>query len=141
MGGARPRNNLTQGAAGRKPTLLDQVRELLRAKYDSIRTEDAYVSWIRGFILFSDKRHPKERGWAGGRPVSFGSGDASRGESVNAENAENAEERGGEKLCCVTRLRRICWRMAPIFGPRRNGSGTKSLTPERRRSEGRRSKR
>jgi integron integrase len=42
--------------------LLDQVRDILRLKHYSIRTEEAYVNWIRRFILFHDKRHPKEMG-------------------------------------------------------------------------------
>jgi hypothetical protein len=42
--------------------LLDQVRDTIRLKHYSIRTEEAYVNWIRRFILFHDKRHPKEMG-------------------------------------------------------------------------------
>jgi integron integrase len=42
--------------------LLDQVREKIRLKHYSIRTEQAYVSWIKRFILFHDKRHPIEMG-------------------------------------------------------------------------------
>jgi len=38
--------------------LLDQVRQALRLKHYSLRTEQAYLSWIRRFILFHDKRHP-----------------------------------------------------------------------------------
>jgi len=46
----------------RKPPkkLLDQVKEKLRLKHYSIRTEDAYVSWIRRFILYHNKKHPKD---------------------------------------------------------------------------------
>ena len=44
------------------PKLLDQVRHKLRAKHYSIRTEEAYVGWIRRFILFHGKRHPREMG-------------------------------------------------------------------------------
>jgi hypothetical protein len=40
--------------------LLDQVRDTLRLKHYAIRTEEAYVDWIRRFILFHDKRHPRE---------------------------------------------------------------------------------
>jgi hypothetical protein len=40
--------------------LLDQVREVIRIKHYSIRTEEAYVQWINRFILFHGKRHPKE---------------------------------------------------------------------------------
>ena len=42
--------------------LLDPVREVIRKKHYSIRTEQAYVQWIRRFILFHDKRHPKHMG-------------------------------------------------------------------------------
>jgi integrase len=42
--------------------LLDQVRDLMRTKHLSIRTEKAYCSWIRRFILFHHKRHPAEMG-------------------------------------------------------------------------------
>lgn len=42
--------------------LLDQVRELIRIKHYSIRTEQAYVQWIRRYILFHRKRHPSELG-------------------------------------------------------------------------------
>jgi integron integrase len=40
--------------------LLDQVRDALRAQQYSIHTERTYVRWIRRFIVFHDKRHPKE---------------------------------------------------------------------------------
>jgi site-specific recombinase XerD len=45
-----------------EPKLLDQVRDLIRLKHYSIRTEQAYLGWIRRFILFHHKRHPKEMG-------------------------------------------------------------------------------
>jgi integron integrase len=44
------------------PRLLDLVRERLRVKHYSIRTEEQYVSWIRRYILFHGKRHPREMG-------------------------------------------------------------------------------
>jgi site-specific recombinase XerD len=43
-----------------KPKLLDQVRDVIRRKHYSIRTEQSYVEWIRRFILFHHKRHPRE---------------------------------------------------------------------------------
>jgi len=46
-----------------KPKLLDQVREKIRFKHYSIRTEQAYTDWIRRFILHFGKRHPREM-WA-----------------------------------------------------------------------------
>ena len=42
------------------PKLLDQVRGKIRLKHYSIRTEQAYTDWIKRFILFHDKRHPKQ---------------------------------------------------------------------------------
>jgi integron integrase len=44
--------------------LLDQVRSRIRLKGYSIRTEKSYVEWIRRFILFHNKRHPREMGKA-----------------------------------------------------------------------------
>jgi len=46
------------------PKLLDQVRDRLRVKHYSIRTETQYVQWIKRFILFHGKRHPQEMGAA-----------------------------------------------------------------------------
>jgi integron integrase len=42
------------------PKLLDQVREVIRLKHYSIRTEQSYVSWIKRYIFFHNKRHPAE---------------------------------------------------------------------------------
>ena len=42
------------------PKLLEQVREVLRMKHYSLRTEQAYVDWIKRYIFFHDKRHPGE---------------------------------------------------------------------------------
>jgi len=44
------------------PRLLDQVRGKIRLKHYSIRTEEAYVDWIKRFVLHFDKRHPSEMG-------------------------------------------------------------------------------
>jgi len=41
---------------------LDQLREAIRMRHLSLRTEDAYVDWVRRFILFHGKRHPAELG-------------------------------------------------------------------------------
>lgn len=43
-----------------KPKLLDIVRDRLRAKHYSYRTEQQYVEWIRRFILHNNKRHPAD---------------------------------------------------------------------------------
>ncbi len=42
--------------------LLDQLADVLRAKHYSYRTEQAYIPWVRRFILFHNKRHPREMG-------------------------------------------------------------------------------
>lgn len=44
------------------PRLLDQVRDKIRLKHYSIRTEQAYTDWIKRYILFHKKRHPTEMG-------------------------------------------------------------------------------
>src|SRR5690606_6233344 len=53
---------LPPSAAASKPKLLDEVRRLIRTKHYSKRTEEAYCDWIRRFVLFHGKRHPKEMG-------------------------------------------------------------------------------
>ncbi len=42
--------------------LLDQVRERIRYLHYSLRTEEAYLYWIREFIRFQGRRHPRELG-------------------------------------------------------------------------------
>ena len=51
---------LLSASASGKPKLLDPVRQLLRLRHYSLRTEEAYVAWIRRYILFHGKRHPSE---------------------------------------------------------------------------------
>jgi integron integrase len=43
-----------------EPRLLDRVRDAIRTRHYNRRTEEAYVTWIRQFIIFHDKRHPSE---------------------------------------------------------------------------------
>ena len=44
------------------PKLLDQVRTAIRTRHYSIRTEATYLSWIKRFIVFHGKRHPRDMG-------------------------------------------------------------------------------
>ena len=44
------------------PKLLEEVRDLIRTRHYSYRTEEAYLYWIRQYILFHSKRHPAEMG-------------------------------------------------------------------------------
>ena len=48
--------------ASQPPRLLDLMRQRIRLRGYSIRTEKAYVQWIKRFILYNGKRHPKEMG-------------------------------------------------------------------------------
>jgi hypothetical protein len=43
--------------------LLEQVRDAIRLKYYSYRTEENYMQWIVRYILFHNKRHPKDMGF------------------------------------------------------------------------------
>ena len=45
-----------------KPKLLDQVRAVIRTKHLSKSTEESYINWIKRFILFHNKQHPKQMG-------------------------------------------------------------------------------
>lgn len=47
-------------AAPQKPKLLDQVRQAIRMRHYSPKTEESYVHWIKRFIFFHNKRHPAE---------------------------------------------------------------------------------
>jgi integron integrase len=44
------------------PNLFEVMRDRLRTKHYSIRTEEAYLAWVRRFVLFHRKRHPREMG-------------------------------------------------------------------------------
>ena len=47
---------------GSRPRLLDRVRQAIRTRHDSPRTEEAYVHWIRRYIVFHGKKHPSTLG-------------------------------------------------------------------------------
>jgi integron integrase len=48
----------------RPKKLLDHVRDAIRLKHYSLHTEQSYVTWIKRYIFFHDKRHPKDMGGA-----------------------------------------------------------------------------
>ena len=52
----------TSCQSGKPKKLLDQVSEALRTKHYAYRTEETYVDWIKRYILFHKKRHPKDMG-------------------------------------------------------------------------------
>ena len=57
-----PRIETGNAAPANPPRLLDVVREKVRALHYSRRTEEAYVHWIRDYVRFHGKRHPREMG-------------------------------------------------------------------------------
>jgi len=56
------RNHLLNSSIPKKPKLLDLVRNDLRVKHYSRKTEESYVSWIKRFIIINNKKHPKDMG-------------------------------------------------------------------------------
>jgi integron integrase len=67
-----------------EPRLLDRVRAAVRMRHYSRRTEKAYAAWIRRFIVFHQKRHPREMGAA--EVTAFLSSLAARGVSASTQN-------------------------------------------------------
>lgn len=59
-----PQTSSSPQAVPETPRLLVRVRDKIRLKHYSIRTEQAYTDWVRRFILFHEKRHPAEMGAA-----------------------------------------------------------------------------
>ncbi len=55
-------STLSPSNPARPKKLLDQVRDAIRLKHYSYRTEESYVLWIKRFILFHGKRHPNDMG-------------------------------------------------------------------------------
>jgi integron integrase len=64
--------------------LIDRVCDAIRMRHDSQRTEEAYVAWIRRFIVFHGKRHPRDLGEA--EVSAFVSSLAARGVSASTQN-------------------------------------------------------
>ncbi len=50
----------SMGDGAAKPRLLDQVRNCIRRRHYSIRTEQSYIDWIRRYIFFHNKQHPDD---------------------------------------------------------------------------------
>lgn len=51
-----------QNDSGIKPRLLDQLRDCIRRRHYSLRTEKVYVGWVRRYVLFHEKHHPRDMG-------------------------------------------------------------------------------
>ncbi len=61
---AEPYAPAVPGAPPPAPKLLIRLRDHLRTRHYSLRTEATYMDWVRRFILFHDKRHPQDMGAA-----------------------------------------------------------------------------
>ena len=59
-GGGGVAANVPSPPKSQNPKLLEQVRQAIRARHYSDKTEKAYVHWIKRYIFFHDKRHPQE---------------------------------------------------------------------------------
>ena len=57
-----PKKKVLDQAQNPPKKLLEQVRDAIRLKHYSYRTEETYVQWVRRYILFHKKRHPNEMG-------------------------------------------------------------------------------
>ena len=55
-------SSLSRPTEANKPKFLDEIRQLMRLRHYSRRTEEAYIGWIRRYILFHGKRHPRDLG-------------------------------------------------------------------------------
>jgi hypothetical protein len=106
-----------------KPRLLDQVRTAIRARHYSRRTEDAYVAWIRRYIVFPGRRHPAEMS----APQVSGFLTAL---AVDGKVASSTQNQALSALLFLYReVPRTCWRAATISGPSRNCSATATCPP------------
>ena len=86
---AEPLTMLAPTQPTQPPRLLGRVREQIRMRHYSIRTEQVYVDWVRRFILFHGKRHPSDMG--AGEVAAFLSHLAvERGVSASTQNQAKA---------------------------------------------------
>ena len=108
----RPNLGQTSGIPATPPRLLDQVRASLRARHYSVRTEKAYVGWIRRFILFHGKRHPESMA-----EVEIGAYLSSLAEAKVSSSTQN------QALAALLFLyQQVLVRWTPIFGPKKAAS-------------------
>jgi hypothetical protein len=82
--------------------LLDRVRDAIRLNISSVRTEEAYVDWIKHFILFHDKRPSSRDGLLGRQSLSLSPGDEGRRCCFHSESGAQrnlGEERQTSSHC------------------------------------------
>ncbi len=64
LGWVRDADAATGGGRANEPRLLERLRDAIRVRHYSRRTEKAYVGWVRRFVLYHGTRHPRELGKA-----------------------------------------------------------------------------
>jgi integron integrase len=77
-------------AVSNRPMLLEVVRQRIHLKHYSYRTEKSYVHWIRRFVRFHNRRHPRELGKKRDRSVPDPLGGRPQGVGVDQNQAFNA---------------------------------------------------
>ena len=82
------------------PRLLDRVRQEIRVRHYSRRTEQAYVAWIRRFIVFHGMRHPRELGEP--HVTAFVSSLAERGVSASTQNQALSASSSSSRWCSAS---------------------------------------
>ena len=60
-GGLDAKVSIESPPAVHQPKLLDQLRQAIRMRHYSYRTEKAYTHWVKRYILFHHRRHPVQR--------------------------------------------------------------------------------
>ena len=93
--------------------LLDRVRDVARRKHYSIRTEGAYINWIKRYILLHDKRHPKEKGVPSSFLYTDPRSDVVRRNHVH-ENSRGSKS-ASLRILSVTALLPIYWKRVTIL--------------------------
>lgn len=58
--GSEPSDRQLDGSLGRPTTVVDRLREAIRTRHYSARTERAYVAWVRRYLRFHGQRHPRD---------------------------------------------------------------------------------
>ncbi len=124
----------TRRRTARPPVrLLDQVRDRLRVRHYSLRTEQAYRSWIRRFILACGKRHPAQIGQAKVEAGSVAITCPRKSCSVRCKWRDGvpASPSLPPATRCGIRSPPICWRMATTSARCRSYWVTRTWPPRR----------
>ncbi|MBX7223744.1 MAG: phage integrase N-terminal SAM-like domain-containing protein [Blastocatellia bacterium] len=106
-----------------QPKLLDLVRAGLRCRHYSLRTETAYLDWIKRFIRFHGKRHPQE---LGAEEVAAFLTHLAVDRQVAAAT-QNQALKGLLFLCCTNQ-----WTNPGALSGQRNRSASRSSSPGRK---------